>query len=400
MPADWRQIRRTLDIRGVLRRALMDRRRGVCGRRGARGHAGCARQPLPRRRARIALDLRSVRGRTGHGRPALGDGRHLHRPPRRDSTKQFPWVFKEADLRGVEALEIEIDHTPGRGWFRAGTKVEVHVREPVPDQEIVTCLIPGHHRIGRELFSDTIDLNAGPLVFSVQGRCAYETTFEYSSDRSRTWTAQMLRTSTIRADGPLPLRAPTSHDGDLFRSHQERKQTKHRTSHLLRNGSGHTAESSVASGSSPAENSAMDCRSGRSPTGSRSSERPESVRPDGSAFVNAEASHVARARDCLWAKPGAPTAGAIVSSTRPSLLSRHSAGRVWRASSAFCPAISTPVGPAPTTTNVSQLACSWGSCSSSATSNACRIRPRTRSELSNDLTSSASDRHCSRPKYE
>ena len=96
--------------------------------------------------------------------------------------KQFPWVFKDADLRGVEALEIEIDHTPGRGWFRAGTKVEVHVREPVPDPEIVTCMIPGHHRLGRELFSDSIDLNAGPLVFSVQGRCAYETTFEYSSD--------------------------------------------------------------------------------------------------------------------------------------------------------------------------------------------------------------------------
>jgi hypothetical protein len=34
--------------------------------------------------------------------------------------KQFPWVFKDAHLQGVEALEIEIDHTPGRaagsGW--------------------------------------------------------------------------------------------------------------------------------------------------------------------------------------------------------------------------------------------------------------------------------------------
>jgi hypothetical protein len=46
----------------------------------------------------------------------------------------------------------------------------------------VTCVIPGHHHLGRELFSDSIDINAGPLAFSVQGRCAYETTFEYSSD--------------------------------------------------------------------------------------------------------------------------------------------------------------------------------------------------------------------------
>ena len=96
--------------------------------------------------------------------------------------KQFPWVFKAANLLGVEALDIEIDHTPGRGWFNAGGKVAVRVGQPVADQETVTCIIPGHHRQGRELFSETIDVDAGPLVFSVEGRCAYETTFEYSSE--------------------------------------------------------------------------------------------------------------------------------------------------------------------------------------------------------------------------
>jgi hypothetical protein len=96
--------------------------------------------------------------------------------------KQFPWAFKDATLLGMEALDIEVDHTPGRGWFRAGGKVEVRVREPVADQEPVTCVIPGHHRQGRELFSDSIDVDAGALVFSVQGRCAYEATFAYSSE--------------------------------------------------------------------------------------------------------------------------------------------------------------------------------------------------------------------------
>jgi hypothetical protein len=98
--------------------------------------------------------------------------------------KQFPWVFKEAHLLGVEALDIEIDHTPGRGWFRAGGSFEVRVREPVADQEPVTCVIPGHHRQGRELVTDVIDVNAGPLAFSVSGRCAYESTFDYGSDDS------------------------------------------------------------------------------------------------------------------------------------------------------------------------------------------------------------------------
>jgi hypothetical protein len=113
-------------------------------------------------------------------REALGDiftGRLGGTP-----AKQFPWVFKPADLLVVEAVEIEVDHTPGRGWFRAGGQVEVRVREPVPDQETVTCVIPGHGRSGRELFSESIDVDAGPLAFSVQGRCAYESSFDYSSD--------------------------------------------------------------------------------------------------------------------------------------------------------------------------------------------------------------------------
>jgi hypothetical protein len=96
--------------------------------------------------------------------------------------KQFPWVWKESHLLGVEALDNEIDHTPGRGWVRAGSRVDVRAREPVADQEPVTCVIPGHHRSGRELISETIDVAADGLVFSVNGRCAYESTSKYSSE--------------------------------------------------------------------------------------------------------------------------------------------------------------------------------------------------------------------------
>jgi len=101
-----------------------------------------------------------------------------------DPSRQFPWVFKPAELIGVEAVEIEIDHTPGRGRFRVGGNVAVAVREPVAAQGTVTCVIPGHHRQGRELISETIEVDAagGRLAFSVQGRCAYESTFDYASD--------------------------------------------------------------------------------------------------------------------------------------------------------------------------------------------------------------------------
>jgi hypothetical protein len=95
--------------------------------------------------------------------------------------KQFPWAFKPANLLGVRAATIEVDHTPGHGWFRAGGEVSVRVREPVADEETVTCVIPGHHRAGRELLADVLEVSDGELEFELSGVCAYESTFEYSS---------------------------------------------------------------------------------------------------------------------------------------------------------------------------------------------------------------------------
>ena len=95
--------------------------------------------------------------------------------------KQFPWAFKPANPMGVRTATIEIDHTPDNRWFRAGGEVSVRVGEPVPDQETVTCVIPGHHQSGRELIADTLEVVDGPLEFELRGMCAYESTFEYSS---------------------------------------------------------------------------------------------------------------------------------------------------------------------------------------------------------------------------
>jgi hypothetical protein len=97
--------------------------------------------------------------------------------------KQFPWAWKASDLRGVRTVPIEIDHTRGRGWFRAGDRVTVRIREPVPDQETVTCVIPGHHQPGREVYADElIARDDEPLNFEFSGNCGYESQFTYSSD--------------------------------------------------------------------------------------------------------------------------------------------------------------------------------------------------------------------------
>ena len=90
-------------------------------------------------------------------------------------------MWKPSTRVGVRHVAIEVDHTPGRGWFRAGGQVSVRVREPFPRQETVTCVIPGHHRSGREVVADLLSVEDGPLEFELSDRCGYEATFDYSS---------------------------------------------------------------------------------------------------------------------------------------------------------------------------------------------------------------------------
>jgi hypothetical protein len=95
--------------------------------------------------------------------------------------QQFPWVWKPSMVLGVRHVPIDIDHTPGRGWFRAGSQVTVRVREPFEPQETVSCVIPGHHRTGREVIAELLSVDDGPLEYELTAVCGYEATFEYSS---------------------------------------------------------------------------------------------------------------------------------------------------------------------------------------------------------------------------
>jgi len=95
---------------------------------------------------------------------------------------QFPWVWKPSDLLAIRYVPIQIDHTRGRGWFRAGGKVNVRIGEPFADQGAVTCVIPGHHRTGREVVAELLRVEDGALEFELSGRCGYESDFEYASD--------------------------------------------------------------------------------------------------------------------------------------------------------------------------------------------------------------------------
>ena len=79
---------------------------------------------------------------------------------------------------------------------------------------------------------------------------------------------------------------------------------------------------------------------------------------------------------------------------------RKSFFSVRLASSAICPAISTPVGPAPTTTKVSARSASAGVCASSASSKAPKIRPRSSSASSIDFIPGAWRANWSLPNHD
>ena len=95
--------------------------------------------------------------------------------------KQFPWVWKPSHLLGWRPLRSRSSTRRERGWFRRASSVTMRVRGPVADQEPVSCVIPGHHRSGSELYADLLHVEEGQLSFEVSGKCAYQSTFEYSS---------------------------------------------------------------------------------------------------------------------------------------------------------------------------------------------------------------------------
>jgi hypothetical protein len=93
--------------------------------------------------------------------------------------EHFPWAWKASKLIAVRPAQIEIEHMPGRGWFRASGFVEVRAARPVSSGVIVTCVIPGHERSGRELVAESLEVGDGELDFSFRGNCAYESDFDY-----------------------------------------------------------------------------------------------------------------------------------------------------------------------------------------------------------------------------
>ena len=99
-----------------------------------------------------------------------------------DQLDHFPWAWKASYLLGVKPAQIEIDHTPHRGWFRVKDVVSVRVTGPYPGDETVTCGIPGHDRSGEEVIVEELRVDDEGLSFEYRGVCGYAADFDYGSN--------------------------------------------------------------------------------------------------------------------------------------------------------------------------------------------------------------------------
>ena len=98
-----------------------------------------------------------------------------------EQLEHFPWAWKASNLVGVKPAQIEIDHTPRRGWFRVRDVVSVRISGPYEGDETVTCVIPGHERSGEEVVAAELRVDDEPLRFQFDGVCGYAADFDYSS---------------------------------------------------------------------------------------------------------------------------------------------------------------------------------------------------------------------------
>ena len=98
-----------------------------------------------------------------------------------DDVLGLPWVRKPSELLEVIASPIAISSARGEHVLRVGEAVALRASRVVPTEEQVTCVIPGHHVPGIELYADELRVDDGPFRWELAGNCAFASSFDYRS---------------------------------------------------------------------------------------------------------------------------------------------------------------------------------------------------------------------------
>jgi len=94
----------------------------------------------------------------------------------------LPWVRKPSELFDVSTSRIEIDRHGNRAELHVGDAVTARASRQVDTDERVSCIVPGHHRPGTELYADELRVADEPFAWRLAGNCAFVSDFDYASD--------------------------------------------------------------------------------------------------------------------------------------------------------------------------------------------------------------------------
>jgi Predicted metal-binding integral membrane protein (DUF2182) len=94
-----------------------------------------------------------------------------------DELRHLPWIRKVRHIVAVRESAIEA----GEDGVRIGSMVVLRAGRPVETTTTVTCIVPGHDHVGRELYADKLTVDDSPFVWELAGNCAYAADFDYAS---------------------------------------------------------------------------------------------------------------------------------------------------------------------------------------------------------------------------
>jgi hypothetical protein len=98
-----------------------------------------------------------------------------------DDILRQPWVRKPSDMLEARTSPIEISHGPDGHEVRVGRAIAVSASRPFETDERVSCIVPGHHVPGRELYADRLVVHDEPFEWELTGTCGFVAPFAYSS---------------------------------------------------------------------------------------------------------------------------------------------------------------------------------------------------------------------------
>ena len=93
---------------------------------------------------------------------------------------KLPWVRKPRNV--VEVRSARVDLEPSGKVLEVGEVGAIRVSRLADDGHRVACGIPGYERIGNEYFADELRVQDDPFDWTLEGNCAYATTFDYKSE--------------------------------------------------------------------------------------------------------------------------------------------------------------------------------------------------------------------------